>query len=269
MKYENYRVPLLVAGVGSLVAVTVGTVTAVVVARGRSGDGGGGGADYYSGMPTPKVPLSAEREANKAEIWNLASKLAEEIGWPGLPGFMIAQAWAESRFKRTAQNPEASWNAARGVFQIRPTSAMLGSDDPVEQNPSLLFNLPLSVALNAWYLARLRKWGPPSQLDWLSLRRGTALPKLVDDFNEEAQRSGEVRGRLAKALRAVGLPEKYMSYRAYPDDFSWPGIERVLEILGLDLGQPIITSGEPAVTEPLWSSEGGLTFAELGEEDAA
>lgn len=251
-----YRTPLII-GVGSAVGIAVAATAALVSVRSRP---------VVVPVPEPVKPMSDDREAAKQEIWTLASKLADELGWPGLPQFMIAQAWAESRYKRNARNPEDSANAARGVFQIRPKSAWFGADDPIEANPDLLYNLPTSVAMNAWYLHRLHKYGPDAQIDWLAERRGTAFPSLVDDFAETKQRSIDVRRRLKKALRAVGLPESFMYHGAFPHDF--PGIERVMEIVGADIHAPYISAFEAEVWEPPPSSEGGISFEGL-EADAA
>jgi hypothetical protein len=252
-----YRAPLIVSG-GVITGLTLAATAALLTRSKRAPP---------TPVPESVKPMSDDREAAKAEIWRLGSILADELGWPGLPQFMLAQAWAESRYKRTARNPEASWNAARGVFQIRPTGAMLGTGDPIEQNPDLLYDIATSVALDAWYLHRLHKWAQTDQIDWLAERRGTAYPRLVKDFAETHQRSIDVRRRLEKALRAVGLPKWFMHNRAFPH--TWPGIDRVFELLDVDLTAPKITAAEVRVWEPPPSSEGGISFEALGEEEAA
>jgi len=256
MKRE-YRAPLIVAG-GAMLGLAAGAVAAAV-ASSRTSAGG-------NGSPVPPKPQdgtsSASRAAVRQQIWDLASMLADELNWPGLPHFMIAQAWAESRFKPTAMNPEGGPNAARGVFQIRPKSAMKGNSAIVD-NPNRLYDVPTSVALNASYLERLRKYGPTSEIDWLALRRGTAFPSHVDDFSEEKQRSRDVRGRLEKAFRAIGLPLDFMRVKAFPKGFHWPGIDKVLAMVGGSVYEPFVSTGSPEILPPLLSGEGGLSFEEL------
>ena len=118
----------------------------------------------------------------------------------------------------------------------------------VDEDPDLLFDPRWNLALGAWYLYRLRNYAFSGQtIDWLALRRGEALPRLVKDVDEEAsvsgyddgERSADVRERLEKAVYAVGLPESFIYQQAFPSGFHWPGIDAVLDAVGASAPAPV------------------------------
>lgn len=174
------------------------------------------------------APLSAEREQWRREIRELADKL----GWPGLADFLVVVAWGESRFNPNAANPEGGSNGARGWFQIRPRSGLVG---PLEgADPDLLFDKRIAVAVAADYAWRLHKYRGPRAMvgvDWGAIRRGWAYPRLVDDYEWSEPRSQAVRRRLEEAQRATGIT--VMGRRAFPDGYQWPGLAWALERLGV------------------------------------
>lgn len=161
-------------------------------------------------------------------IRELAAPIAAAANWPDLPDFLVAVAWTESR-----GNPRAGsdvGNAARGWFGLRPDSSR---HDDLGLPVSALKDERWAVLLAAWYAHRLQPYAFPGQkIDWLALRRGWALPKLVSDVNETApvknyapgERSADVRERLSNALEAVGLPQSFMYRPAFPPGYQWPGI---------------------------------------------
>lgn len=188
----------------------------------------------------PDYPSDWEARADL--IWSLAHDVAEVTGWDKLPEFLLANAYTESRGNPMACAAPCGKNSARGLFQLRPTSGFAGElAHLADEEPGLLFDPRWNIALAAWYLYRLRNYGYSGQeIDWLALRRGEALPRLVSDVDEEAsvnkyedgERSADVRERLESALYAVGLPESFMYQPAFPSSFSWPGIDVVLDAVG-------------------------------------
>lgn len=229
------RFPILAV---SAVAVTgASAALALLVTRERPTRRGVLDLDI-SQMPTKlKGKLSPERWRNAQEMWTLAKKVGDAIGSPGLPGFMLAQAYTESRFKLNAVNKQEGDkpNTARGIFQIRPSSGFKSTyfGDWSLIDPTVLFRLPMSVALDAWYIHRLNSWAPNKKdIDWLAIRRGTAFPKLVKDFGEEKQRSRDTRGRFESALSAVGLPKDFMYQKVFQTGYKWPGMKSILQLVG-------------------------------------
>lgn len=223
------------AVVGAIVAPTVAALLLTPKgAPGRSAD-----AADLSNMPQrAKKKVSSERWRNAEEMWGLATRLGNAIGSPGLPGFMLAQAFGESRFKLDALNKSEGPgpNTARGIFQIRPSSGFKDTffGNWKDIDPDLLYGLPLSVALDAWYIHRLKNWAPIKEIDWLAIRRGTAYPKNTKDFSETKQRSRETRGRFESALKSVGLPKSFMYEKVFPSGYTWPGVKQVMSIVGVD-----------------------------------
>jgi hypothetical protein len=159
---------------------------------------------------------------------------------------LVAVAWTESR-----GNPLAAAgtrpNSARGLFQLRPKSAFAHQLARYVTAPQLLFDPALSTALAAWYAWRLRNFKDPGQvLDWLAIRRGWALPRLVDDVDEVAvvkgkggvllapgERSKQTRWNFSQALPRAGLPQSFMY--EYPfRGLRWPGIWQVMNAVGVD-----------------------------------
>ena len=172
-------------------------------------------------------------------ILYLGGLIEDATGWINLPEFLLAVAWTESRGNPFACHGECKPNSARGLYQGRPKSFLVGD---LEGYPSdLLFDIHWATALATWYIWRLRNWGFSGQtIDWLAVRRGFAYPRLVSDVNETAEVSGfdpgerskDTRRRFENALAAVGLPDEFMYERAYPPGLGWPGIWNILEIVG-------------------------------------
>lgn len=170
-------------------------------------------------------------------IREIAQPIADHLGWPDLPDFLVAIAWTESR-----GNPRAgsdSGNKARGWFGLRPVSARV---EDVGLSPSSLKDERAAVALITWYLERLEKYGAPGQLiDLLALRRGMAYPVLVADVDETraigkwgpGERSRMTRNNFEAGIAAAGLPESFMVNSAFPSGYQWPGINTVLDLAGV------------------------------------
>lgn len=188
----------------------------------------------------PDYPSNWDARADL--IWELALNVVDVTGWNELPEFLLANAYTESRGNPMACAAPCGKNSARGLLQLRPTSGFAGDLAYLaDEEPDLLFDPRWNVALAAWYLYRLRNYGYQGQdIDWLALRRGEALPRLVSDVEEEAkvdgysdgERSADVRERLESAMYAVGLDESFMYRPAFPSGFSWPGIDVVLDAVG-------------------------------------
>lgn len=165
--------------------------------------------------PGPWVDPDAPRR-----IREIATPLAKKLNMPGLPEFLIATAWIESR-----GNPYAgsdAGNDARGWFGMRPKSARVSD---IGLSPDALKDEELAVALAAWYIERLRPYAASGQeIDWIALRRGWAYPHLVDDVNNPGYKA-----QFDKGLAAASQPTSFMNKRAFLKDYSWPGIEQVLD----------------------------------------
>jgi len=169
----------------------------------------------------------------------MGKTLEKKLGWPGLAQFLIIQAYRESRYNPMAENKTYSPtdNQARGLFQIRPTSGFHRSyfgDWEGTLSPAVLFDPKVNLALGVWYLHRLRKFADnPSDIDFLGLRRGTALPSSTDDYGNDKQRSRDTRDRFMEDMDALGVPESFASQKAFPPGYSWPGISEVMNIVGV------------------------------------
>lgn len=172
----------------------------------------------------------------------LARRVIEVTGWHGFDDYLVAVSWTESRGDPQAGSSAAD-NAARGWFGIRPRSGLAYQlEELAESSPNLLKEERWAVALAAWYGSRLRGYAFSGQtIDWLALRRGWALPRLVADVDEVAEvknylpgeRSADVRRRFTTAVAKVGLDESFMYEPAFPAGFHWPGLEVVLRAVGL------------------------------------
>ncbi len=173
----------------------------------------------------------ADRDAPD-RIRALAQEVIDVTGWYGLDDFLVAVAWRESRGNsRACPDDDCSGNRARGWFQGRPNSFLVGEYKGA--NPDLLFDEKWAVALAAWYAWRIRRRAYEGQeIDWLALRRGWRLPKLVSDVDEEEEDSPYVRGHFEDALIAVGLDDTFMYEPAFPKGMDWPGIDVVLKAVG-------------------------------------
>ena len=189
-----------------------------------------------SGSETPggscPLPVTA------AEVRAMAGRVEAVTGpWPGLGDYLVAVAYWESSH-RDGQPSNAcaceSWhtqgqckpNAARGLFQIRPVTA----DVPgTTANPEWLYEPAFAVATAAWLIWRLQQNRSPGRAaDWLGIKRGWKLPRLVSDEWEEDPRSPKVRENFKRALQGSGIPTGFMFKRAIPAGMVWPGFETVL-----------------------------------------
>lgn len=150
-----------------------------------------------------------------------ATPLEALAQWPNLGNFLAAVSYTESRGNPNAGASDYS-NDARGRFGLRPLSAKTVEYGYID--PNILKKPPIDVVLAADHAARLEKYADPGQLiDWLAVRRGWARPDLVDDVNENDDRSREVRERFETALAAVGLPDSFKYVPAFPSGYNWPG----------------------------------------------
>lgn len=199
--------------------------------------------------PLPPTPPSPPRSGGgwadvdaPRRIRELAQRVIEVTGWIGLDDYLVAVAWTESRGNSQAGSSEHD-NSARGWFGMRPNSALAHELAPLARTqPNLLKHESWAVALAAWYGYRLRGYASRGQtINWLALRRGWALPRLVSDVEEVAEvpryqpgeRSADVRRRFEAAVVKAGLDDYFMSERAFPPGFSWPGISPVLRAVGV------------------------------------
>lgn len=176
--------------------------------------------------PTPAAPHEWKNPGAPARIRQLVSRITRVHPWPGLADYLVAVAWTESRGDPNAQH-DASYNSARGWFQIRPQTA---GHPAILQNPDLLKNEAWAVAAAADLAERLgRKYAAPGQEpDWVAIRRGWAYPRLVADVHETNPRSVDVRRRVERAHDAAGIPRAAMYSRVFPPNFRWPGFEVAL-----------------------------------------
>lgn len=187
--------------------------------------------------PSPKPGGGWKDKDAPERIRAIAQPLADMIGWPDLPDFLVAIAWTESRGNSQAQNGTSA-NSARGWFQLRPNSARV---EDAGLTAAALKDERSSVALITWYLHRLAKYAKPGQqIDLLALRRGMAYPFLVADVEETMAtpsagpgvRSRESRERFATGIAAAGLPDSFMYHAAFPAGYAWPGIHAALAATG-------------------------------------
>lgn len=179
-------------------------------------------------VTAPPVPLGPWAD----RIRDYANRVSSVTNWgSGFGNFLVATAWTESKGNPNACAAPCSENSARGWFQNRPVSARVW--DFTGGGPHVLFSEPWAVALAAWYAVRtaMKNRDPGQVVDWLAMRRGWALPRLVDDVYEtepvtgyaDGERSRDVRERFSQALAAVGLPQSFMYEPAFPPGFQWPG----------------------------------------------
>ena len=222
--------------------VVAGLGGAVVVALALRASGS---PETAAAPPAPK-PLPHDPKTWEAEVDAQAAILEQLLGWPGLGTFLKGVAWTESRGNTNACYGSCGTNSARGRFGLRPASSRVSEFGPSD----LLYDPRWSMALAAWYAARLRaNWSAPQQdVDWLALRRGWALPRLVDDVNETEYvegwgyggRSKHSRKNLEEGLINTGTDPSFMYQKAFPPSYNWPGnpdsassVLPLLEALGL------------------------------------
>lgn len=186
-----------------------------------------------SGEPPP-VPEAANVPAGWTprypEIANITQRIEAMGALPGLTPFLQSVAYLESRGnidavnrKEAATNP----NAARGWFQLRPSSGLVGdfADFPVEA----LHDPIATTVMAADYAQRCMKNHfsklPSDHRNWLALRRCWASWQYVPDYQELEARSAVVREHMEVSNRAVGLPTNWMYNRATRGN--WPGAGEV------------------------------------------
>lgn len=180
-------------------------------------------------------------------IREIAAQIEDRTGWWGLGDFLVAVAWTESRGNSNICNTDESGycakNSARGWFQGRPKSFLVKQFEFLKDaNPDIILDERWAVVLAAWYAYRLRGFRFAGQvIDWLAIRRGWALPSRVKDVDEEHQRSVETRERFEAGVYKAGLDENFMYEPAFPKGFDWPGIEGLLEAVGIE--QPYGVAG--------------------------
>lgn len=232
----------------------VGALAMIAMSGDEEEEGEGQGREPGGGWSDRSAP---------DRIREIAGPIEETTGWHGLTDFLIAVAWGESRgnqyacagVSRATLDDACSGNKARGWFQNRPSSAY--ADEYaflVDDDPDLIRrDARYAVAFFVWYVYRLRNYAKKGQtVDWLAIRRGGALPRLVKDVDEEAvvdrikpgtdpprkykpgERSADVRERFEQAVAAVGLPDDFMYERAFPPGFVWPTFEQILSLAGIE-----------------------------------
>ena len=202
-------------------AATILGLTALLVARSPRMIG-----------PTPPLPIGigwVDSDAPR-RIRDLAAPIEAVANWPGLGHYLAAVAWTESRGNSSVCQGDCGPNSARGWFQIRPKTARVAD---LGLSPAAIFDEPTSIALAAWYANRLRPYASPGQaVDWLAIRRGWAIPGLVDDVNEAHERSPKTRRRFDEGLAKAGMSASFKHTPAFPPGYQWPGIDAVLSAVG-------------------------------------
>lgn len=227
---------------GGLAALGLGGLAVVVLSSGGEGPTPG---------PDPRPGGGWYDRTAPGRIRELAGPVEEVTGWSGIVDFLLAVAAGESAGNQTAcaglrgatLSDHCPGNNARGWFGMRPSSAYAHEYKPLRDTaPDLIrSSAPWSVATAIWYAYRMRNYGRTGHtIDWLAVRRGWALPRLVADVDETAdvkgyapgERSADVRRRMERALRVADLPETFMWQRAFPPGFIWPGFAQILELVG-------------------------------------
>lgn len=192
-----------------------------------------------------------ERVMVLTEIRNMAYFIYERYGiMPFLAEYLTVIGFIESRFNPWAANPQIKtdpYNAARGVFGMRPKTAFKDSNrlTHLRDWPDTLYNIRWSFVAAVDDIARAasRVAAKGSGVaDWLSIRRWWRKPILVHDFGEEDDESPGVRERLEAGLHKCN--EEFGT--DIDPDFIWapvqaegyPGIDYLLYDFGLDPNNP-------------------------------
>ena len=185
-----------------------------------------------------RVEAATGTEAGwKQEIRSIVAPVIAETGWIGLDDYFIWVAKGESGGKAGACNVTehgtCAPNSARGWLQLRPNSAFAFQLEHLRSQPDLLLDKRTNIAMGVWYAYRLRKHGFSGQvIDRWALRRGWALPSLVSDVDFDRPRSKETYGRAEPVLAKVGLSNEWAFSPAFPPGFTWPGLNRILQLTG-------------------------------------
>jgi hypothetical protein len=124
-----------------------------------------------------------------------------------------------------------------GWFGLLPATGLAagGPGGPyAEASPFLVFDPIESVVMIADFAKRVIKSNgfqslPEGERNWLAVRRGMAASSLIDDYNEDSERSAKVRERFEDALIAVGVSPDFMWTRAEVGDY--PGAANLREWL--------------------------------------
>lgn len=124
-----------------------------------------------------------------------------------------------------------------GWFGFLPATGLSagGQNGPfVEQSPFMVFEPIESVVMLADFVKRTVRGNrfqslPYGEQNWLAIRRGLAGSFLIDDYQEEHERSPKTRARLEKALAETGTDPDFMWERPTVGD--WPGATALLQWL--------------------------------------
>jgi len=162
----------------------------------------------------------------QGEIRQLAGRLEERGILVGLGDFLVAVAYWESRGNPRACNWKEGCapNSARGWFQIRPKTAK------TEAHPNKLFQKGFSVAAAADLVRRLMPYAKEEPPTWVAIRRGWAMPSLVDDFTYQNSRSIDVLDNLETSLLRTGQALDFPNRQVVLGP--WPGTEEVFKLMG-------------------------------------
>lgn len=192
-----------------------------------------------------------DRRAVLNEIRAMAYFVSERYGMmPYLADYLSAVGYWESRFNPWSANPQIEddpYNAARGLFQMRPKTAFKDKNGltHLREYPDTLYSIRWSFVAAVDDIARAAR-APERKgtgiANWLGVRRWWRYPHLVHDFNEDDSESAGVRERLEEAIDRVN--DQY-GLNIDPD-FIWmpveqqnyPGIEMLMYDFGLNPNNP-------------------------------
>jgi hypothetical protein len=150
-------------------------------------------------------------------LTNIIVSVSREMRAPWLASVLVPTGYRESRYNTAAINPEGGPNATRGLFGLRPDTALAreaaGLPVGVLVGPAFL-----QVPLAAYYAYRLIRYSGASTLG--GIVRGWRLPSLV---NEEMPQ--DMAERWAAATEATGISP---DLGAPVGPVIWPGLGRVL-----------------------------------------
>ncbi len=149
--------------------------------------------------------------------------------------------WKGARTRGYYQDNPYDWRywcfGSGGWFGFLPATGLAagGTSGPfAEQSPNLVFDPIASMVMLADFTKRVIrnpvfKAMPPVHQNWLAVRRGMAASSLIDDYNEERERSPKTRERLEEALAETGTDPDFMWERAEVGDY--PGATALLDWL--------------------------------------
>ncbi len=214
-----------------------------VLLRGKRRRRGKGGVS--AGIDQPRT--RAQRLEMLARIRDMANWSSKKWGMmPYLADYLTVVAYWESRFNETRTNPEYKRdpkNAARGLFQMRPTSAFRDTNNlvPLQAKGNLLLDPRWAFVTAVDYAVRAdvrsqQKSG--RQANWLAARRWWRVPKLVHDYSESDAESQSVHRKILEAIAGVNAEygqnvDEDFIYRPV-DVGGYPGIWATMPAFGLD-----------------------------------